>query len=84
MPPVVAEVNGHRVALTHSEPDHERSFVLSQVISATDADRFAREVRSVADWLWRGKRPGAVAKAFDGSNVFFEMKADPPRSQPLR
>lgn len=83
VPSVVAEISGHRIALTHSEPDHERSFVLSQVISATDAARFAREVRSVADWLWRDKRPGAVAKAFDSRNVFFEMKADPARSQPL-
>jgi hypothetical protein len=83
VPPVVAEVSRHRVALTHSEPDHERSFVLSEVISATDAERFAREVRRVAEWLWRGKRPGAVAAAFDGRNVFFEMKGNPARSRPF-
>jgi len=81
VPPVVAEVSRHRIALTHSEPDHERSFVLSQVISATDAARFAQEVRNVANWLWRGARPGAVAAAFDGPNVFFDMKNKPATSR---
>jgi hypothetical protein len=83
VPPVVAEVSAHRIALTHSEPDHERSFVLSQVISATDAARFAGEVRRVADWLWGGKRPGAVAAAFDDRNVFFDMKDNPAASRPV-
>ena len=77
LPPVVAEVSGRRIALTHSEPDNERSFVLSEVISATNAARFARELRNVAEWLWRGKRPGAVAMGFDGPNVFFAERGAP-------
>jgi hypothetical protein len=71
MPLVVSEVSAHRVALTHSEPDNQRTFQVSSVISATDAARFAVGVRAVAEWLWRGTRPGAVAAAFDSPNVFF-------------
>lgn len=71
IPEVICEISAHRVALTHSEPDNQRTFQVSSVISATDAARFAREVRAVAEWLWRGTRPGAVAAAFDSPNVYF-------------
>ena len=71
---VVAEISRHRVALTHSEPDNRRTHVLGQVISGTDAVRFAREIRNCAEWLWRGRRPSGVASAFDQSNGF--MKTD--------
>jgi hypothetical protein len=84
LPSVIAEISAHRIALTHSEPDHPRSFVLSQVVSATDAARFASEVPRVAEWLWRGERPGAVAAAFDERNVFFKMQENPDRSKPFQ
>jgi hypothetical protein len=75
--PVIEEISAHRIALTHSEPDNPRTFVLGNVISATDAARFAAQVRNVAEWLWRGERPGAVSASFDESNVF--LRSGPPR-----
>ena len=69
-PDIVQEISDNRIALTHSEPDNERSAKLGKVISATDALRFARAVRKTADWLWQGKRPGAVAAAYDQVNGF--------------
>lgn len=73
MPDVIEEISDHRIALTHSEPDNERTTKLASVISATDAARFAAEVRIVAEWLWQKKRPGAVAYAFDEPNLFMRM-----------
>jgi hypothetical protein len=69
-PPVIKEISDNRIALTHSEPYNVRSAVLGKVISATDAARFAGELRPVAEWLWQGKRPAAVAAAFDQPNCF--------------
>jgi hypothetical protein len=70
LPAVIAEISEHRRALTHSEPHNERTARLGTVISGTDAARFAREVRAVAEWIWNGQRPGPVASAFDEPNVF--------------
>lgn len=56
--PVIAKIAGHRVALTYSEPDNVRSAVLGQVISATGAERFAAELRPVAEWLWKDSQSG--------------------------
>lgn len=70
VPDVVEEISDNRIALTHSEPDNERSAKLGRVISASDALRFARFVRKIAEWLWQGKRPGAVAAAYDQVNGF--------------
>lgn len=70
LPDVIEEISDHRIALTHSEPDNERTAKIGAVISATDAARFATEVRNVAEWLWQKKRPGAVAHAFDEPNCF--------------
>ncbi len=70
VPSVIQEISEHRVALTHSEPHNERTAKLGNVISATDAMRFASEVRNVAGWLWRERRPGPVAAPFDGPNPF--------------
>jgi hypothetical protein len=74
---VIEEVSSHRIALTHSEPDNPRTFILGNVISATDAARFAVGVREAAEWLWRGKRPVPVSASFDDGNVF--LKAGPPK-----
>jgi hypothetical protein len=74
LPDVVREINEHRHALTHSEPDNVRSAVLGEVISGTDAARFAKEIRNVAEWLWQGRRPGAVAQEFDKPNGLLDDK----------
>lgn len=71
IPDIIQEISDNRIALTHSEPDNERSARLGKVISATDSVRFAREVRALADWLWQGQRPGAVAEGYDKPNGFF-------------
>ena len=70
---VVGEINAHRVALTHSEPDNKRSAALGQVVSATDAARFAAAVRETAEWLWQGRRPKPVSGAFDDKNLFLRQ-----------
>lgn len=69
---VVGEISAHRVALTHSEPDNKRSAALGEVISATDAARFAAALREVAEWLWQGQRPKPVSSAFDDPNPFIK------------
>jgi hypothetical protein len=78
IPDVIGEIARHRAALTHSEPDNERSAVVGQVISATDAARFANELRACAEWLWRGERPGPVAAEFDGRNCFLDDRGGKP------
>jgi len=70
VPPEIEELADRRVALTHSEPDNVRSSSLGEVISGTDAVRFATQLRQRAEWLWQGKRPTAVADAFDQPNCF--------------
>lgn len=72
MPHVIEEISDHRIALTHSKPDNKRTTKLAAVISATDAARFAAAVRSIAEWLWQKKRPGAVDHAFDEPNLFLK------------
>jgi hypothetical protein len=71
---IVGEVSAHRVALTHSEPDNKRSAALGEVISATDAARFAAALREVAEWLWQGQRPKPVSHAFNDPNVFLQER----------
>jgi hypothetical protein len=74
VPPEIQEISDHRIAVTHSEPDNERSAQLGKVISATDALRFARAIRTIALWLWQDKRPGAVAHDFDKPNAFLKAE----------
>lgn len=70
LPDVIDEISAHRIALTHSEPDNIRSSQIGSVVSGTDANRFATEVRNLANWLWQGARPSPVAYSFDSPNVF--------------
>lgn len=73
IPDVIKEIGDHRKALTHSEPDNPRSAVVGRVISPDEAMRFARSIRQVAEWLWQGKRPGAVALGFDQPNFYLNQ-----------
>lgn len=69
LPPVLAEVSRLRAALTHSEPDSDRSARVGETImDPKSLQRIAGEVRGLADWLWNGKRPKGVAEDFDKSN----------------
>lgn len=72
VPDVIKEIGDHRKALTHSEPDNPRSARVGRVISPDEAARYAASIRQVADWLWQGKRPGAVALAFDAPNFYLK------------
>lgn len=77
LPPVIQEVSDHRIALTHSEPDNERSRQVGTVISATDTRRFADAITETANWLWNGRGPYPVAHEFDRPNIFLGELAAP-------
>lgn len=76
--PLIAEVSDARIALTHSEPDHERSRYVGGVINATDAARFAAGVREVALWLWGDHRPAGVTYEFETPNPLLMRPVLPP------
>jgi hypothetical protein len=58
-----------RTALTHSEPNSQRSLALGMVIWPDKAARFAGELREVAKWLWRGQMPEGAFGEFDRPNA---------------
>jgi hypothetical protein len=67
---IIGELVSARIAMTHSEPDHERSRYLGQWLNARHAAKFSAGVREVASWLWAGRRPVPLANEFDNPNPF--------------
>jgi hypothetical protein len=74
IPDEISEICSRRIALTHSEPDSERSTNVGAAVSATDAERFYKAVVDVALWLWNGRRPMPVSYDFELNNVIVVAK----------
>ena len=74
IPDEISEISSHRIALTHSEPDSERSRNVGAVLSAADAERFYQAVVNVALWLWNDRRPMPVSLEFERSNLILVAK----------
>jgi len=72
VPACVSEIVMHRAALTHSEPDNERTADVGRVLNARDVGRFVAGIREVAHWLWKGARPIPVSNGFDGPNDYID------------
>lgn len=70
VPASIGKIAAHRVAISHSEPDNERSRSVGVVVTSRDAARYAREVREAARWLWLERRPAGVATDFDKPNPY--------------
>ncbi len=65
LPEILAKVDEHRQALTHSEPDNLRSRRISEVTSGEEATQIAADVRAAAGWLWKGRRPSGLAHDYE-------------------
>jgi hypothetical protein len=60
----VKKLSAHRIAITHSEPDNGRIKATNDALMSGEIITLARDLRSVAHWLWQGETP-AFARDID-------------------
>lgn len=61
VPDPVQRISDYRIAITHSEPDNDRIRAVNDAINNGEVVGLAKELRSIARWLWQDKVPKFAA-----------------------
>jgi hypothetical protein len=70
LPQVIAVLEAHRRTLTHDNPRHVPGIDDEKLATASAAIAVASDVRAVAAWLWKHKRPALASREFDAPNHY--------------